>query len=294
VIMISEQAPAEKRARYSYIVSFVGIIGAIIIPVFRSLLIDPAVPHTWTAMTYFAWAAIPLAFVGIFLKESPAFVQAKAKREIKEKWAWGRIIQNINAPFKSENRGKLFAFILIGFVLGLNFNTFQTIESLISAYILNDDDVSVIIFVGSVGSVLTFGLTGILADKFGRRPIMIIYSFICFFGIAGLVWVTTTVNFLGVYIFVVLVQYGYWGSFTLSKVYCVECFETSIRGSCTGWRSFAYAVGLSLGALISSGLTQVMSLGMSYIVNAIWAIVLIPILVIKVLPERKGCVIREE
>lgn len=76
--------------------------------------------------------------------------------------------------------------------------------------------------------------------------------------------------------------------FTLLKVYCVECFPTEIRGSASGWRSFSFAIGFTIGSLISSGLTVYLSLGNLYIVLAIWAVILIPLLVWKNLPETKA------
>jgi MFS family permease len=100
--------------------------------------------------------------------------------------------------------------------------------------------------------------------------------------------------FIAIYIFVVLAQMSYWGSFSLSKIYCVECFDTEIRASSTGWRSFSYALGLTFGLLISSWLTTFIAIGYVFILNSLWVIILVPLVVWKMLPETKGIGLIEE
>jgi MFS family permease len=289
VLIISEEAPKDKRARYSYIVMLIGTIGVFAIPILRSLVVIPSEPHTWVNMTHFAWLAMPLAFLGLFLKETRAFQNQQNRKSIENKWNWSSIFKSISEPFQKSVRNKTFGFIIIGFVLGLNLTTLQTVEEFLSSNLTDQNLVNTIIFVAGVGSILVYLITGPIADKFGRKKIMVTYAILFIIAISGLV-LSAPQNFvIGVVLFTIFCQMGYWGCFSLSKMYCVECFETQIRGSCTGWRSFAYAIGLTLGALISSFLTKFVSLGGSYVINAIWIAVCIPIVVIAVLPETKGC-----
>jgi MFS family permease len=286
VIMLSEVAPKEKRATYLYLISFIGTVGVFLIPYLRSTATNPAEPHTWVNMTYIVWVAMPIALLGIFIKESDVFLEKKAQRL--NKWDWNSLRTQIIAPFIGESKRKSIAFIIIGFVIGINYNTLQTIEKFFSLYILDNDTISFIILIAGIGSLLVFGLTGLLADKFGRKKMMNLFSVGYFFSITCLVMFTVYGFSIGVYIFVVTSQIGFWGNFTLSKVYCAECFSTESRAYSVGWRSFAYALGMTLGALISSWLTKFMSLGLSYILNGLWVIIIIPVCVKYLLPETRG------
>ena len=297
VIIISEEVPPEKRGRYSYLVSIIGVAGIAFIMLFRTLLLDPDTPHTWVRMTYFAWEIMPLSFLGFWLKETKAFEQMKRSRSSVPPDAEEKIDnvaqppmtlrENIHLQFSPENRNITWAFIVIGLVLGINYTTFQTFEELLSSH-FSMDEVTLIITVGSVGTLLVFAITGVLADKFGRRPMISIYAVVVFIGITGLSFSAVAENLIWVCIFGIICNAGFWGVFTLSKIYCVECFDTNIRGSSAGWRSFAYAVGLTIGALISAGLTLIVPLHISYIINATWFITVIPFVVYKILPETRG------
>ncbi len=291
VIMLSEVAPKEKRATYLYFISFIGTVGVFLIPYLRSTATNPAEPHTWVHMTYIVWLAMPLALLGIFLKESDVFLEKKAHKL--NKWNWNSLRAQIIAPFTGESKQRSLAFIAIGFVIGINYNTLQTIEKFFSLYILDNDMISFLILIAGIGSLLVFGLTGMLADRFGRKKMMNFFSVCYFISITSLVMATMYGFIIGVFIFIVTAQIGFWGNFTLSKVYCAECFSTEIRAYSVGWRSFAYAIGMTFGALISSLLTQFMGLGLSYILNGLWVIIVIPISVKILLPETKGMEITE-
>lgn len=289
VILISEEAPKEKRAIYSYIILLFGVIGVFIIPFFRNWLLIDGQPASWTNMTYFGWLAMPIALLGLFLKESRAFQESKNKRELAQKWNRKELLAKIKLPFSQKNKIIMISFIIIGFIIGTNYASFQTIEAFFTSELsVSTEEISNIVLVGGLGSLTVFGLTGILADKFGRKKIMTIYSFLLTFGVIALVFSTINEILILVYIFAVISQIGFWGCFTLLKVYCVECFPTEIRGSASGWRSFSFAIGFTIGSLISSGLTVFLNLGTLYILLAIWAVILIPFLVWKFLPETKG------
>lgn len=290
VIYMSEEAPKERRARYSYIVMLIGVIGVLIIPFLRSYLVNPADPSTWRLMTYIAWLAMPLALFGLFFKETTLFTQQKLVKKELKKWNKNELFNKFKTPFSKGNRSKIMVFIITGFILGLNYNTFQTIEDFFMGNLNNNNDlVSMIILVGSLGSLIVFGFTGILADKIGRRPILTIYSITIFIGITGIVYFTIKDIVPGIFIFVVLAQIGYWGCFSLTKIYCAESFETKIRGGATGWRSLSYALGLTIGALFSSYLLGIahITVGDIYILYGALALVF-PLLVWKFLPETKG------
>jgi MHS family alpha-ketoglutarate permease-like MFS transporter len=284
VIMISEKAPPQSRARYSYIVYFIGVIGIVLIPIFRTWLIDANDPHTWVRMTYIAWAAMPLAFLGIFLKETRKFKTLESHELSRESFSdlWKKSFNKENT-----NRQKMLVFIGIGFALGVNYTTFNTIEEFLSSNIADKDLVTLIITFASAGALVVYGLTGILADKFGRKRMIVLYAVLFLVSLIGLILTTQQLFVPGILIAIFIVEIGYFGVFTLSKVFCVECFETEIRGASAGWRSFAYAIGLTIGAFYSARLTRLRSLAAVYIFNALFIGIMVPILVILWLPETK-------
>lgn len=295
VIYIAEEAPRDKRARYTYIVSIVGVIGSLAVPLIRSLLVDAEVSSTWRNMTYIGWLAMPLSLIGLFLKETTAY-EIKKKQDIELKaWHKEELLYKIKTPFIKKNLTATIAFIIIGFLLGMNFSTFQTIEEFFTEGLSSlgtpnevKDLVSIVITVGGAGSLIVYFITGPLADKYGRKIMLIAYAVLCIIGMIGLVITTEALLIAGVYIFAVFTQMGYWGAFSLVKIYCIECFETKIRGNVTGWRSFAYAAGLTIGNALASVLLNFISVGGLYILYAMLLTIVVPIVVLTMLPETKG------
>ncbi|MHA1339917.1 MAG: MFS transporter [Promethearchaeota archaeon] len=288
VILVSEETPKEKRAIYSYIVMILGVIGVFIIPFLRNLLLDPSDYSTWSKMTLIGWLAMPISLLGIFLKESKAYLIKKNNPQFLEKWKKESIISRIREPFKENLKKIMLSFIIISFLIGVNYTSFQTIEKFFTSNLnVPLETISNIIFIAGLGSLVVFGITGFLADKFGRKKIMILYSIILFGGITSLVIATINSWISIVYITVIIAQIGFWGCFTLIKIYCVESFPTEMRGTASGWRSFSLALGFTIGALLASSLSKFINLGTLYIILAIPVVIIVPLLVIKILPETK-------
>jgi len=268
VIIISEEAPAEKRGTYSYIIAVLGAFGAIAIPVCRSIFVKvaPSVdPTAWRGMNYLALLAMPLAFLGFGMKETIAFKNRKnvkklptdGKKEILVKEKQKKLL----LPFKTEHKVKLIIFMVFGLMMGMSAAVNSTLEvfftsNIVIKYGASPDVVTNITYVVILGTFVFFGITGIIADKLGRKRLFYIYFAIntIFFVIlvffvdplaaSGSYWVFALAGFF--------VNGSFWGIFMLSKTYCVENFPTSIRGTSSGWRSFMYAIGLIVGSLISS------------------------------------------
>lgn len=303
VIIISEEAPADKRARYSYLVAVVGALGAIAIPICRSIFVreSPAVnPSAWRGMNYLAISAMGLALLGFFLKETNAFIEKRkmASAEIKtNKNRSSSTRKALFTPFAFESRSKIIAFMFIGFLLGITAAVISTFEDFLTTLIVTENggevsDVTTVIYVVTLGTFVFFGITGILADKLGRKPTLYIYAGINIFfflllvltadlfATAGIFWVFSVFGFF--------VNGSFWGMFMLSKTFCVESFSTEIRGTSAGWRSLSYALGLILGSLISSGLAVFLELKFMFLLASIVTGLGITILTAKFLPETKG------
>jgi len=68
IIIVSEEAPEDRRARYASLITVVGALGALAIPASRGLLIHHTHvedPTLWRTMTYLAILAPPLSILGL-------------------------------------------------------------------------------------------------------------------------------------------------------------------------------------------------------------------------------------
>lgn len=306
VIIISEEAPAEKRAIYSYIIAGVGALGAVAIPICRGIFITVAPevdPTVWRGMTYLALLAIPLSLLGFGLKETTAFENRKLddSKEIEKGWKaqWKTLL----LPLQGEHKTKVIVFMVFGFLLGASAAAISLIEAFFTNIIVTEhgaspDVVTNIILVSVLGTFVFFGITGVLADRFGRKRLFYVYFTINVIAFIVLIVFAEPIVASESYWILMIAGFfengSFWGIFMLSKTFCVENFPTSIRGTCAGWRSMMYAVGLIFGSLISSALAAFLSLGTIFLIFIILiAVVMIP-LIAKYLPEMKGVTITDD
>ncbi len=292
VIVVSEEAPREKRARYTYLVSVFGALGAIAIPICRGIFIHAeatAEPTLWRTMTYLAMAAIPLSLLGFGMKETRAFTMRREKAPDEAKK--GKL-RKLKEPFGPETRTRILTFMIIGLVFGLVTAAFTTMEAFLAEFVKDVNIVTNIFYVATIGTFVFFGITGPLADKIGRKAVLSLYVVTNFTMILLMVFLVPTLvesgSTLPVYIIAFLMNGSFWGGFMMSKTFCVECFPTDIRGTSAGWRSVCYALGITSGSLLSSALAKSMSLGTIYIIFAGISVLVIPFLVKNFLPETKG------
>jgi len=299
VIIISEEAPAKKRGIYTYIIAGVGALGAVAIPICRGIFITVASdvdPTIWRGMTYLAMLAIPLSLLGFGMKETLAF-KNRTLIEPDKKVGWKDQWKKLILPLQGEYKKKVIVFMIFGFLLGMGAAVLSMIEVFFTNLIVTQnsaspDVVTNIIMVSVIGTFIFFGITGVLADKYGRKKVLFVFfalNVISFIIIIAFAESITASESYWVFMVVGFFENGsFWGIFMLSKTYCVENFPTSIRGTSAGWRSMMYAVGLIFGSLISSALATFLPLGTMFLIFMILIpAVMIP-LITKFLPEMKG------
>jgi MFS family permease len=164
----------------------------------------------------------------------------------------------------------------------------STGEKFLSNY-FSDAAISTLITLLGVSVILGFLLTGILADKLGRKPMIIFYSIM----LPASMFVTVlganapTNKFAVVAIGYCLTYVAYWGLLSAVRTVTFETLETDKRGTGSGFRGFCYALGITAGLLIGSGITAVSSLGVSYTILSLFVIADIP-LTLKFIKETKG------
>ncbi len=304
VIVIAEEAPPHKRARYSYIISAIGILGIFLIPLCKILLTDAANPESWKRMTWFGWLAMPLSLLGFFMKDNRQKLAKSSNKGIDEETNRKfqinpYIIKNQLKELFIGNRWKItLVFMAFGLLIGLNAASFQTIEN----YFMNTlattypdpevrkNSIALILTVANVGALSVYVFTGFLADKFGRKPILLLFSFLFGFSVIGLVMAAETGRIFLLYIAVFTAQMGYWGLFSLVKLFNAESFPASVRGTAAGLRTIMFAIGMTGGSLVAG---VMVSLFPDYVLYVVYAVIFtIGVTVFSlILPETKGVVL---
>jgi MFS family permease len=299
VIIVSEEAPAKKRARWSYLIAVVGALGAVAIPICRTIFIGNSTePAAWRGMNYLAFFAMAFALMGFGMKETNAFLEKKREGFVDKTEKKALRKARLTAPFKSvEPRKRMIAFMFIGLLLGIMAAVISTFEEYLNNIIVDTygglpEQVNVVIYVATLGTFVFFGITGLLADKMGRKPTIYLYAgtnvifFIImafsadYFASIGAFWIF--------WIFGFFMNGSFWGMFMLSKTFCVENFTTGMRGTAAGWRSLMYAIGLISGSLISSFLVRFFDLQYLYLLSSALTAIGVTLFTLFFLPETKG------
>ncbi len=284
VIYINEESPAEKRAFYTNLVLIGGVVGALLIPVFHSLI------SNWRGMTYFAIVlGIPLSFIILFtFKETSKYLEIKEGVTTLEN-SPKLFKENIKRIFKSSRKTEFIVILGISLIIGLN-NIFILVgEDFISDSPLTEGDVDIIVYVMGGASIIGYLITGIIADKYGRKPLCYIYSII--FPISILITVFGTSLSEGALLVVSigagLANLTYWGLRILISIITLEIIPTQSRGTGTGLKALISAVGITVGLIISSIITFNQGLAVSFIIFSLLYIIIIP-LTYFFLKETKG------
>nr|MDO8110260.1 MFS transporter [Candidatus Sigynarchaeota archaeon] len=241
-IPVAEESPAKKRGLYGAIAFLMGMI-----PIYA--ILGPRIaesPLGWK-WAYGLWGLIfmilCLVLLIFFFKEPERWLKSKAERKNK--------LLNIKAALKSMTRKDVvYVLILSGvyfiwssaFKMGtLRFQDYYDSLGLLTQYN------KIYLIVGGLLTVVGALLSGILMDKVGRRPTLVIG---CVGSIASFILVPVTNGS----------PIALWGIFTCMPivlawitVYMTEIFTTKNRGTCMGCimtiSRAAYVVGPALASL---------------------------------------------
>jgi len=292
LIYAGEESPAEKKAVYINILLACGILGPIMMPIFRSIFITESSPvWAWRGMTLFPiLLGIPLSFIILFtIKETKIYEDGK----ITGKFEVSNILlkDNLKKLLQSDRKNEIWALLTMGFFAGLNFNFMQMAESFLeSNTILDESDANLIITLVALAVIIGYLSIGFLADKIGRVPILYAASIILPIG--------TTLLFIGSLITeavlivcalgICLGYVGFNGLLIVIRIIIQELVPTDKRGTGLGIRSLATSLGTTGGFIIGSIFTLVFSnLGLSFVILSLPALshlYLIP----KYIKETKG------
>ena len=281
-IYISEECPPEKRGQWNTFILMGGIGGALMLPIFRSIFITETVSN-WRGMTYFAiFLGIPLSVVIILtLKETLKYQEMKEKRSSEEETPH-MFRENMNTLFKSARRKEFIVILLVSFVAGLNYVFFGLIESYFaSSSNMSEFDINIVIYIISVSVILGYLITGIAADKWGRKPLLYIYAILSPVSIIIVVFGASLTSKILLLIVVGLaagIAYiTLQGIRILARLIVVEIVPTDARGTGSGFRSLIGAIGATLGLFISSLLILNYGLAFTFIVISLPHLLILPL-----------------
>ncbi|MBD3194794.1 MAG: MFS transporter [Candidatus Lokiarchaeota archaeon] len=292
LIYAGEEAPPTKKALYTNYLLACGILGPIMMPLLRSVFITESSPvWAWRGMTLLPiLLGIPLSFVIFFtIKETKIYEMGKLSGEIDKSQIF--LVDNVKKLFQSSQKKPLKALVLMSFFAGLNFNLLQLAESFLATNTtLTEKDVNLVITLIAVSVILGYLITGVLADKIGRIPLLYVTTILV--PVASvLLYIGSLITsnvFIVVALAVSLAYVGYNGILIVIRIMVTELVPTEKRGTGLGVRSFSTSFGITGGFLIGSLITILVGdLGISFIILSLPTLInlyLIP----KFIPETKG------
>lgn len=288
-IYISEECPPEKRGQWNAFVLMGGIGGALLLPFFRSIFITETAAN-WRGMTYFAiFLGIPLSILILLtFKETQKFEEMKAQRASGEEMP--KLKENLKILFKSARRKELIVILIISLIAGLNYVFYRLVEVYWSSSGMSESAVNTVIYFAAISVILGYLITGIAADKWGRKPLLYIYGVL---SPIAIIIVVLGINFSGVLLIIIvgvgvgLAYISLQGIRIVARLITVEITPTDARGTGSGLRSLIAAIGMTVGLLISSVLIYFYGFAFTFIVISLPHLLILPLTYLY-LKETKG------
>jgi len=275
-IYITEECRKERRGLNLNLILVFGVIGALLVPTFRGIFLPTDTSMNWQGMTYFAFAAIPLSFAVIGIKETRKFQELKSTRVQKPtpKENFSKFIK----PFSQKYRKSFIPILVMSFLQGLNYTFIQLGEAFISDH-LSGEQINWVVTAMGLAAIVGYLLTGLLSDKFGRKPMLVIYSILLPSSIALSVFgATSDFAFIALLIGASLASLTYWSLGVVNRLVSIEILPTDIRGTGTAIRSVITAIGTILGGFLNSWLIAKVTLGPSFFIVSLVLLVNVPLI----------------
>ncbi|MFX1255904.1 MAG: MFS transporter [Promethearchaeota archaeon] len=290
VIYINEECAPDKRAFWTNIVLIGGVVGALIVPIFRSIFITDTISN-WRGLTLFAiLLGIPLGLLLLFtFKETSKYQEIKAEKSLEQETT-KLFKENIRTLFKADHRKPFLVVLIMSFIGGLNYLFVSLGESFIAnSPNLTESDVNIIVLTMSVAAVIGYFITGIIADKYGRKPLIYGYSILLPISILiAVIGTTLTENALIVVsLGAGLANAAYWSLGVVIRLVTLEVIPTDARGTGSGLKSLTSALGITSGLFLSSVITLYFGLALAFVFYSLILLVNVP-LVYLYLKETKG------
>ncbi len=269
-IPVSEEAPAEKRAKYIALVYIIGLIPlqALLPP----LIVDTlGLSWKWIYGVMFIFM-IPLIVMWFFMKETSRFQVIQAERKSGER-------KNHFFGLGVINRQDI-RYIAISSSIWLCWLVYQFFYYWAGYYFMTIKGYSLgqwsqVLLVTLVLAMVGGYLSGWIMDRLGRKPALIL-------GCIGLALILVLLGFGQGFLLPVAAAFvGFFTSFTYTwiVVYIPEVFPTERRGACMGWTTTIARISYVIGPLLVGFLLNLFpTMEWFWVIGAL--IMLIPIAIV--------------
>jgi len=292
-IYINEESKKEKRAFYQYIVLMGGLIGPILAIVLRSIFITETRSEWRVLLLVPIILGIPLSIIVLAtLKETSKFQTMKEDPSKIEKRSFK---EDIKAIFKTDQRKAYITLLFMSLVFGA-----ATIwRNLFEKYItdvgtLTQAQISIIFIWTVIAVLIAYLINGLLADRIGRKPLVYLWS--CLLPVGVLTWVIGAHDSQNAFIIVqigfALMHVCFWGLLTIISLITIETLPTDRRASGVGLRWLFFAIGTTLGLLLSSIFILFLGLGIAFIIFILAMYIIAPLAYLS-MKETKGIELSE-
>ena len=265
-VYVLETMPAERRFTYLSIVSAIASFGTILIPVLRRMLMGN---NTALWNQVFLVPAILAAIIGIiamltaretdtFISNRIAFLQKtdgereaeKAARKA-EAQAQGGLLPAFKFAFRHKQLRWLFICTMLVSVAMIGTMYYQQIMTYGYEKTYGDATPEVVtdalMMMPIIGAIFTLA-KGFISDKFGRKPVALLYAVLAATGMIGFfLGVTLTWSPVLVGLFIGIYTGGYWcAADAMGGNMCAESSPTNLRASILGAQSLCNMVGMGV------------------------------------------------
>ncbi|MHA1682255.1 MAG: MFS transporter [Promethearchaeota archaeon] len=326
IIYIAEESDPKRRGFYTNLILALGITGPIMMPIFRKIFLTGSSPvGSWRGMTIFPIIlGISIGIIALIgVRETKIYSEYKLGLKIDDRYDDGgdgvskggsdgenddgqaepkggtkggtkvsavSFFQNTKDIFKTDKKKEIIALTVMSLILGPNFILLQLGESFISNTVgLGDKEVNNVITIIAVAMILGYLVTGFLADKIGRVPLLYVYS--TFLPISTIMLFASQgagdAAFTLASIAMAIGYVGFYGLWIVIRIILMEIVATERRGTASGFRAFIQAISMTAGLFIGGMITRQGGLGIAFIILSI-PVLLNIVLTKKYINETKG------
>jgi MFS family permease len=302
MIYMSEEAPKGKNAKWSTIVLMVGILGPVIFNITRFFFITNDKEFTilhWKNVLYFSIiAGFVITFIIAFsFKETSAY-EIKDLNATKSKIVNAKenhsVILGLSKIFKSNTKKAYLTLLIVTILVAIGFGAGNIIEPYMMNYsAMSSQEYSILVIVSLICSgVILYLITGKIADSWGRKPILIIYSILYPVSvILQYLWaahITIAPLRFGIMLPLKIVAMSSRGGiWTLTTLISIELIPTELRGVGNGLQTFVMIAISIVRLLIVAPLFPVLGIQMIAIILCFFMFPVMP-LVVFLIPETRG------